>query len=70
MPFISFISSATNPVDLVSSFIICSFSSLNTEQVINELTKSTGLVAEEMKLINGIPHRADSMFVTVLKNKA
>jgi len=51
-------------------YITCSVFKEENEQIINELTKSTGLEVEEMKLINGIPHRADSMFVTVLKNKA
>jgi len=49
-------------------YITCSVFKKENEDVVNEVTKRTGLQLVHQELINGIGIRADSMFVAVLRN--
>lgn len=48
-------------------YITCSVFSQENEQVVESVAGSTGLEVREMKLINGIARRSDSMFAAVLQ---
>lgn len=51
-------------------YITCSVFKEENENVVHRLLESTLLEVQDMKLINGINNKADSMFVTVLKKNA
>ena len=48
-------------------YITCSVFSQENEQVAEAVARATGLAVKEMKLINGIARRSDSMFAAVLQ---
>lgn len=48
-------------------YITCSVFRIENEQVIEEITKQTGLTLVTSELINGVNIHADSMFVAVMK---
>lgn len=48
-------------------YITCSVFRQENEDVVNAIAQNTGLQVQQMQLINGIGHRADSMFIAVLQ---
>lgn len=48
-------------------YITCSVFRQENEDVVNAIVNSTGLQVQQMLLINGTGHRADSMFIAVLQ---
>ena len=48
-------------------YITCSVFQSENEDVVNKLAEATGMSIRECKVINGIPLRADCMFVAVLE---
>lgn len=48
-------------------YITCSVFKKENEDVVANITKATGLVCEQMQVINGVSLHADSMFIAVLR---